>query len=89
MAVVDGSSMCRAAPSMRREVMPMTDLIDFVKLLTALASLLTALIGLSEALKQRTKQDDMRKPFGSPPPRRSFFPRARDATMGFEYRPVR
>lgn len=89
MAVVDGSSMCRAAPSMRREVMPMTDLIDFVKLLTALVSLFTALIGLSEALKQRTKQDDMRKPFGSPPPRRSFFPRARDATMGFEYRPVR
>lgn len=34
----------------------MTDLIDFVKLLTALISLLTALIGLSEALKQRTKQ---------------------------------
>ena len=56
MAVVDGSSMGRAAPSMRREVMPMTDLIDFVKLLTALVSLLTALIGLSEALKQRTKQ---------------------------------
>ena len=56
MAVVDGSSMCRAAPSMRREVMPMTDLIDFVKLLTALVSLLTSLIGLSEALKQRTKQ---------------------------------
>lgn len=68
----------------------MTDLTDFVKLLTALVSLLTALIGLTEALKQRTKQkDDMRKPFGSPPPRRSFFPRARDATMGFEYRPVR
>lgn len=34
----------------------MTDLIDFVKLLTDLVSLLTALIGLSEALKQRTKQ---------------------------------
>ena len=34
----------------------MTDLIDFVKLLTALVSLLTALIGLSEALKQRTNQ---------------------------------
>lgn len=34
----------------------MTNLIDFVKLLTALLSLLTALIGLSEALKQRTKQ---------------------------------
>lgn len=34
----------------------MTDLIDFVKLLTALVSLLTALMGLSEALKQRTKQ---------------------------------
>ena len=34
----------------------MTDLIDFVKLLTALVSLLTALIGLSEALTQRTKQ---------------------------------
>ena len=34
----------------------MTDLIDFVKLLTALVSLLTALIGLSEAFKQRTKQ---------------------------------
>ena len=31
---------------MRREVMPMTDLTDFVKLLTALVSLLTALIGL-------------------------------------------
>ena len=55
MAVVDGSSMCRAAPSMRLEVMPMTDLIDFVKLLTALVSLLTALIGLSEALKQCSK----------------------------------
>lgn len=36
----------------------MTDLIDFVKLLTALVSLLTALIGLSEALKQRTKQEE-------------------------------
>ena len=47
--------MCRAAPSMRREVMSMTDLIDFVKLLTALVSLLTALIGLSEALKQCSK----------------------------------
>ncbi len=34
----------------------MTDLIDFVKLLTALVSLLAALIGLSEALKQHTKQ---------------------------------
>ena len=56
MEVVDGSSMCRAAPSMRREVTPMTDLTDFVKLLTAMASLLTALIGLTEALKQRTKQ---------------------------------
>lgn len=47
--------MCRAAPSMRREVMLMTDLIDFVKLLTALVSLLTALIGLTEALKQCSK----------------------------------
>lgn len=56
LVIVDGSSMCRAVPSMQREVMPMTDLIDFVKLLTALVSLLTALIGLSEALKQRTKQ---------------------------------
>ena len=34
-------------------------------------------------------KDDMRKPLGPPPPRRSFFPRARGATMGFEYRPVR
>ena len=33
----------------------MTDLTDFVKLLTALVSLLTALIGLTEALKQRSK----------------------------------
>ena len=33
----------------------MTDLIDFVKLLTALVSLLTALIGLIEALKQCSK----------------------------------
>ena len=40
---------------MRREVMPMTDLIDFVKLLNALVSLLTALIGLTEALKQCSK----------------------------------
>ena len=48
--------MCRAAPSIRWEVMPMADLIDFVKLLTALVSLLTALIGLSEALKRRSKQ---------------------------------
>lgn len=55
LVIVDGSSMCRAAPSMRREVMPMTDLTDFVKLLTALVSLLTALIGLTEALKQHTK----------------------------------
>ena len=35
------------------------------------------------------QKDDMRKPLGPPPPRRSFFPRARGATMGFEYRPVR
>ncbi|MGO5293787.1 hypothetical protein ACTQ0H_03975 [Collinsella sp. LCP21S3_A3] len=35
----------------------MTDLIDFVKLLTSLVSLLTALIGLTEALKQRSKQN--------------------------------
>lgn len=34
----------------------MTDLIDFVRLLTALVSLLTMLIGLSKALKQRSKQ---------------------------------
>lgn len=33
----------------------MTDLTDFVKLLTALVSLITALIGLTEALKQRSK----------------------------------
>lgn len=59
--------MCRAAPSMRREVMPMTDLTDFVKFLTALFSLLTALIGLSEALKQCSK-DDMRKPLGAASP---------------------
>ena len=51
--------------------MPMTDLTDFVKLLTALVSLITALIGLTEALKQCSKQDDMRKPLGPPPPRRS------------------
>jgi len=36
--------------------MPMTDLIDFVRLLTALVSFFTALVGLSEALKQRAKQ---------------------------------
>ena len=35
----------------------MTDLTDFVKLLTALVSLLTALIGLTEALKQRSKRN--------------------------------
>lgn len=34
----------------------MTDLIDFVRLLTALVSFSTALVGLSEALKQRSKQ---------------------------------
>lgn len=35
----------------------MTDLIDFVRLLTALVSLLTIFIGLSEALKQRSKRN--------------------------------
>ena len=35
----------------------MTDLIDFVKLLATLASLLAALIGLSEALKQHSKHN--------------------------------
>ena len=49
--------MCRAAPSIRWEVMPMTDLIDFVRLLTALVSFFTALVGLSEALKQRLKRN--------------------------------
>ena len=34
----------------------MTDLIDFVRLLIALVSFFTALVGLSEALKQRSKQ---------------------------------
>lgn len=57
MIAVDGSSMCRAAPSIRWEVMPMTDLIDFVRLLTALVSFFTALVGLSEALKQRSKRN--------------------------------
>ena len=33
----------------------MTDLIDFVKLLTAMVSLLTALVVLSKALKQGSK----------------------------------
>ena len=36
----------------------MTNLTDFVKLLTALVSLLTALIGLTEALKQCSKQSE-------------------------------
>lgn len=68
----------------------MTDFTELVKLLTAMVSLLTALVVLSKALKQGSKpKDDMRKPLGSPPPRCSFFPRARGATMGFEYRPVR
>lgn len=35
----------------------MTDLIDFVRLLTALVSFFTALVGLSEALKQRSKRN--------------------------------
>lgn len=35
----------------------MTDLIDFVRLLTALVSFSTALVGLSEALKQRSKRN--------------------------------
>ena len=35
----------------------MTNLIDFVKLLTALVSLFTALIELSEALKQHSKHN--------------------------------
>ena len=34
----------------------MTDLIDFVRLLTALVSFFTALVGLSEALKQRNRR---------------------------------
>lgn len=68
----------------------MTDLIDFVRLLTALVSFFTALVGLSEALKQRSKRNRRyEKAIWVASPRRSFFPRARDATMGFEYRPVR
>ena len=35
----------------------MTDLIDFVRLLTALVSFSTALVGLSEALKQQSKHN--------------------------------
>ena len=35
----------------------MTDLIDFVRLLTALVSFFTALVGLCEALKQRSKRN--------------------------------
>ena len=35
----------------------MTDLIDFVRLLTALVSFFTALVGLSEVLKQRSKRN--------------------------------
>ena len=35
----------------------MANLIDFVRLLTVLVSLLTTLIGLSEALKQRSKRN--------------------------------
>ena len=68
----------------------MTDFTELVKLLTAMVSLLTALVGLSkDSSRARSPKDDMRKPLGSPPPRRSFFPRAQGATMGFEYRPVR
>lgn len=77
----------------------MTDLIDFVKLLTALVSLLTALIGLSEALKQRTKQKKRgRRLYGidplievtAPPsssllglPSTLFYPRTPGLTNGF------
>lgn len=68
----------------------MTDFTELVKLLTAMVSLLTALVGLSKALKQGSKpKRRYEKAIGPPPPRRSFFPRARGATMGFEYRPVR
>ena len=68
----------------------MTDFTELVKLLTALVSLLTALVGLSKALKQGSKpKRRYEKAIGAAPPRRSFFPRARGATMGFEYRPVR
>lgn len=35
----------------------MADLIDFVRLQTVLVSLLTTLIGLSEALKQRSERN--------------------------------
>lgn len=44
----------------------MTDLIDFVRLLTALVSFFTALVDLSEALKQRGAAQQK----GSPPLRR-------------------
>ena len=36
----------------------MTDLIDFVRFLTAPASLLAALAGLSKALEQRSKRNE-------------------------------
>ena len=35
----------------------MTDLIDFVRLLTAVVSFFTALVGLSEELNQRSKRN--------------------------------
>ena len=46
----------------------MTDLIDFVKLLTALASLLTAFIGLSEALSGVRSKRRYEKAIGAASP---------------------
>ena len=50
-----GSPRAGQSPSIRWEVMPMTDFTELVKLLTAMVSLLTALVGLSKALKQGSK----------------------------------
>lgn len=68
----------------KRHIRWSEDIFRFAVISVVLLVLGCAMSGIAYAA-----QDDMRKPFGSPPPRRSFFPRARDATMGFEYRPVR
>ena len=52
-------------------------------------AVISSLVTVAAETAFQALKDDMRKPLGPPPPRRSFFPRARGATMGFEYRPVR
>lgn len=45
--------------SQRREIVPISDGIEILKLLTALISLITAIVGLAKARMEHPRRDDM------------------------------